>query len=118
MEEKWFVYTEGPDEDGEGEFVVHMIRSWTGNLLASVRLLVPMGAGVREGEGDGDGENPFDDPPSEHERREGSCEEGREGKFTEIVWEASGERYRDQTEEGAKEMARGVCEWCLGVKFP
>lgn len=115
MEEKWFVYTEGPDEDGkgQGECVVNMVRSWTGNLLAKVKVLVPNGGGVRE---EVEGENPFDDPPERSERQEGGfCEEAR---FTEIVWEASNERYRDQTEEGAKEMVRGVCEWCLGVTFP
>ena len=35
--------------------------------------------------------------------------------IVEIVWESSQERYRDQTEEGAKAMAREVCRWCLNV---
>lgn len=38
--------------------------------------------------------------------------------FVEIVWESSQERYRNQTEEGAKAMAREVCRWCLNVTLP
>lgn len=45
-------------------------------------------------------------------------EGGVDARFTEIVWESSLNRYRDQTEEGAKELAREVCRWCMDVELP
>jgi len=38
-------------------------------------------------------------------------------KITEIVWESNPARHRNQIEEGARTMAREVCNWVLGVKL-
>ena len=89
MEDKWFVYADGPD--AQGNAVVHMFRSWTGYKMVELKIKVPL---------DDDGE--FEEEDS---------------KVTEITWESSKERHRDQTEEGAKSMAREVCNWVLDVKL-
>ena len=39
------------------------------------------------------------------------------GEITELVWESSPERYRNQTEKGAKDLLREVCKWVLRVKL-
>ena len=39
MEDKWFVYVEGPDRHGMA--MVHMARSWTGHMMADVKLEFP-----------------------------------------------------------------------------
>ena len=120
MEEKWNVYTEDVEGDGQGEgaghvrernYIVNMVRSWTGFLLVSVRLEV-VDAGS-----EGQMENPIADPgdPDGESTQRSS---GRQARFTEITWESSNERYKNQTEAGAKEMVRGVCDWCLGVTLP
>jgi hypothetical protein len=36
MEDKWFVYADGPDNDGK--ISVHLIRSWTGFRIAEVKI--------------------------------------------------------------------------------
>jgi hypothetical protein len=89
MEDKWFVYADGPD--AEGNAVVHMFRSWTGHKMAELKIKVPL---------DDDGEFIEED-----------------SKITEITWESSEERHKSQTEEGAKAMARQVCNWVLDVKL-
>lgn len=45
MEDKWFVYTDGPD--AEGHAVMHFHRSWTGYKIAEVVIEVVEG-GVEE----------------------------------------------------------------------
>ncbi|KAF4626584.1 hypothetical protein G7Y89_g11578 [Cudoniella acicularis] len=89
MDNKWFVYADGPD--ARGNAVVYMVRSWTGYKLVELKIKVPV---------DEDGKFAEED-----------------SKITEITWESSQERYTDQTEEGAKEMAREVCNWVLDVKL-
>ena len=74
--------------DTNGRATVYMCRSWTGHTIVELKLQMPS-----EGE-DGD------------------------ARFVEIVWESSEERYRGQTEEGAKGLAKEVCRWCLDVTLP
>ena len=87
MEDKWFVYTEGPDTSGEA--VTYFARSWTGYSMAEVKM-----------------------------QTLGGTSDGKAGaRFTEIIWESSPERYRSQTEDGAKTMVKEVLKWCMGVSF-
>ena len=90
MEDKWFVYADGPD--AQGQAVVHMFRSWTGRKMVEVKVQVPV-----------DKEGGFVDADS---------------SITEITWESNQERYRDQTKEGAKSMVKEVCNWCMNVSLP
>ncbi|KAJ9610456.1 hypothetical protein H2200_005233 [Cladophialophora chaetospira] len=85
MEDKWFVYTDGPDAQGNG--VVHMFRSWTGMKMIEARFTVRL---------DDDGEVAKQD-----------------ARFTELVWETA----HGLTEDEAVDMARGVCEWCMGMRM-
>lgn len=94
MEDKWFVYADGPDVHGDA--VVHMCRSWTGYRMVEVKIKVP----CRDGDGEGEGADEVD------------------ARIVEITYESSPERCRGQTEEGAKTMAREVCRWVMEVKLP
>ncbi|KAI1264520.1 hypothetical protein F5Y18DRAFT_428149 [Xylariaceae sp. FL1019] len=89
MEDKWFVYAEGPDE--RGEVVVHMHRSWTGYENIRLKVNVPLDA-------------------------EGNVK-AEDGRIREIVWETDEERYSGVDEMEAKRTAEGVCEWVLGVEL-
>jgi hypothetical protein len=89
MEDKWFIYADGPDTQGIA--VVHMFRSWTGYKMAELKIKAPL---------DEDGEFVEED-----------------SKITEITWESNQERYRGQTEEAAEVMVREVCNWVLDVKL-
>jgi hypothetical protein len=86
MEDKWFVYTEEPDDKGCS--AVYFIRSWTGFPVAKAKIEMPM---TRKG-------------PDE-----------KAARFTEITWESSAERFNGPTSEQAKEWAIGVCSRLLGV---
>lgn len=46
MEDKWFIYSEGPD--GSGKLKVHFHRSWTGMKIAELFVVVDL-----KGEGAG-----------------------------------------------------------------
>jgi hypothetical protein len=89
MEDKWFIYTEGPDAAGVA--TLHLIRSWTGNPTAAITMHIPGTPDAPQEEG---------------------------ARFTAIMWESDEERIRGATEEGSKEMAVTVCEWVLGVQLP
>ena len=89
MEDKWFVYADGPD--AQGNAMVHMFRSWTGHRMAELKIKVPL-------------------------NEDGEFEEG-DAKVTEITWESNQKRYTNQTEAGAKSMAEEVCRWVLDVKL-
>jgi hypothetical protein len=89
MEDKWFVYADGPD--AEGTVVVHMHRSWTGYENFRLLLHVPLDA-------------------------EGNLEE-EDSNILELTWETDETRYRGGGEAEAKEIAEGVCSWVLGVKL-
>ncbi len=90
MEDKWFIYADGPDAQGNAS--LHMFRSWTGHKMLELKLIIGTDESGEIGKGD--------------------------AHFTEIVWESDEDRYRGQTEEGAKSMALEICRWCLGVELP
>jgi hypothetical protein len=88
MEDKWFVYTDGPDDDGIA--TIHMFRSWTGFPMFEVKLHVPV---------------IVDEPGGD----------GGAAAFTEITWESSPERISLASEGSSKDEAMTVCSWVLGV---
>ncbi|KAF1994666.1 hypothetical protein P154DRAFT_367764 [Amniculicola lignicola CBS 123094] len=90
MEDKWFVYADGPD--AQGNAVLHMFRSWTGYKLIELELVIEL-------------------------NEDGEVME-KDSYITEITWESNNERIVEQTEEKAKTMAKEVCNWVLGVKLP
>ena len=98
MEDKWFVYATGPD--ARGNVAVHMHRSWTGFKILELKIKIPL---APEGGGGGVGS-------------EGTLAEDG-ARVTELVWESDPDRHRNQTEERAREEARSVCSWVLGVKL-
>jgi hypothetical protein len=85
MEDKWFVYADGPDVNGK--VVVHFVRSWTGVLIAQVEMQLEKSTGGK----------------------------GNKASFEFLVWESSNEDIRDPSEHFAKEMVQGVCSWVLGA---
>lgn len=89
MEDRWFIYADGPDAQGNG--AIHMYRSWTGYKNFEAKVLMKM---------DDDGEVKEDI------------------HFTEITWESDSSRLDGMTEEGAKEMAKAVCNSCMDIKLP
>lgn len=89
MEDKWFVYAEGPD--AEGRVLIHMHRSWTGKKIVELEIKM---------RGD-----------SEEEKKTGSAE------IMGITWEMDEEVIRDHSEEKAKYNALEVCKWVLGVRL-
>ncbi|KAK0111406.1 hypothetical protein ONS95_001766 [Cadophora gregata] len=89
---------EGSHKQSTGPEIMRlfMVRSWTGNLVYIIRILV-----LRE-----------------ESRSGGKKEEGdMEGRILGIVWETDEERVRGQSESVAKESAREVCRWILGVQL-
>ena len=87
MEDKWFVYADGPD--AEGHAALHMYRSWTGCETIKLDIEVEKkGAGAP-----------------------------RKTQITAITWESDGEKIKNPSEKLAKEMALEVCNWVLGVKL-
>jgi hypothetical protein len=88
MDDKWFVYADGPDTQGKA--VIHMYRSWTSDHIVEVTLMLEM---------DEDGEIAEKD-----------------ARITGIAWTDDRQVYSDEmTEEEAKEIAREVCAWCMDV---
>lgn len=90
MEDKWFVYADGPDTQGNA--ILHMYRSWTGFKMAEVKLVIELD-------------------------EDGKLAE-KDAFFTEITWESDPERLREKTEEEAKTMVKEVCNWCMDVQLP
>ena len=90
MEDRWFLYAEGPDPQGNA--ALHMFRSWTGFPMAKLHINVPMG-------------------------KDGGMVEA-DAVITKLTWESSDDRYKSQSEEGAKSMARGICSFILDVEIP
>lgn len=73
-----------------------MVRSWTGNLVYILRILVlrdESRSGGKKGEGE------------------------MEGRILGITWETDVKHVRGQDENVAKETAREVCRWILGVQL-
>ncbi|MCJ1476906.1 hypothetical protein MMC13_005575 [Lambiella insularis] len=89
MEDRWFVYADGPSADGHA--ALHFFRSWTGIKVAEVTISVPA-------------------PPSGPTTLESTA------WITGITWETSGstsELPRDN--QWAKETVIEVCRWVLDV---
>lgn len=98
MEDKWFVFADGDEVDGQegkaGEMRVHFFRSWTGMKI--FELVVEL--------------------DESKERKDGKGDE-RGGKIKELRWESSPEMVGDEGEEGAKEMVTEVCRWVLDIEL-
>ena len=88
-EDKWFVYSEGPDADGRVE--LHMYRSWTGFKMVQLSIQT----------------NPF---------HEGDIHESTGlAEITSITWEVNPGMDEEEDWEWAESTALGVCEWVLNV---
>ncbi|MCJ1434120.1 hypothetical protein MMC27_003486 [Xylographa pallens] len=91
MEDKWFVFADGPDP--EGHVYMHFYRSWTGIKVAEVDIEIGDSSG-------GDGLH---------------CA----AHMTSVTWEASQEvTCGRQDERSAKRTVREVCRWVMGVELP
>jgi hypothetical protein len=90
MEDKWFVYADGPD--AQGRAILHMFRSWTGYKVVQIAIEVPV--------------------------EDGGVIAGGRPRITGITWESSEDVVAGNDEQTAKEYALGVCNWVLGVKLP
>lgn len=89
MEDKWFVYADGPND--EGEVRIHFHRSWTGFKVAEVKIVIDQKQKGKDGKND--------------------------VFFEEIVWESEKKRV-NQDEVDAKEMVVNVAEWCMAAASP
>ena len=91
MEDKWFVYADGPD--AQGNATIYMHRSWTGYKVVEAKFVVDLD-------------------------EQGNVKENDVGaRITEITWETDEEKVRGQDEDEAKDRFKGVCNWCLGVNL-
>ena len=88
MEDKWFVYADGPDANGDA--VVHFHRSWTGLKVVALKIKIPL---------DEDGEV-----------------EETDSLVTDVIWESDGNGIRGPSLDTAKKSAKDVCSWVLDVK--
>lgn len=93
MEDKWFVYADGPDVEGHAK--MHFFRSWTGFKIAEVEIAIVM-----------------EEPAQQGKKSVEPC-----ARIKEIMWESSESSIRGNTEEGAKEGVLEVLRWVLGVKL-
>lgn len=90
MDDKWFVYTDGPDEHGRS--IIHFYRSWTMYKLLEVTMMLPL---------DDEGQTVNQD-----------------ARLTEIARTDDRDVYNDEmSEQEAVEMALGVFKWCMHVKL-
>lgn len=88
-EDKWFVYSDGPDADGEVR--LHLHRSWTG--IKQIELVIDGGL-------------------------EGYGKEGKGACVTSIIFENDPEKkWKDADVEEYKKVAREVCWWVLNVRL-
>lgn len=87
MEDRWMCNADAPDD--RGDFVVHVHRSWTGDELfrMNVVLAVPVGEAV----------------PAYTDKRHAT--------ITDIIWESDSFL---ATEIEAKDLARAVCRGVMG----
>ncbi|KAI0451631.1 hypothetical protein F5B21DRAFT_378840 [Xylaria acuta] len=98
MDDRYFVYANGPSPDGE--VVVHIHRSWTGYALADIAIKIPRG---RDG---------------------GPDPEGDGAKIAKITYEASQKRWDYEmiglaNLDTAKGFAMHVCgDWVFDIRFP
>lgn len=91
MEDKWFIYADGPDSQGKA--VVHMHRSWTGYEVVELKLALALG-------------------------EDGGFKE-EDARVTDITWETEESIYAGPTdkEEEMKGIAAEICLWVLNVKL-
>jgi hypothetical protein len=89
MEDKWFIYADGPDVDGD--IALHMHRSWTGDekIKLDIRTV-----------GDSKEES-----------------EAWKAEITAVTWETDETKTKWPSEEMAKFQALEGCNWVLGVKL-
>ncbi|KAL1604749.1 hypothetical protein SLS60_004289 [Paraconiothyrium brasiliense] len=87
MEDKWFVYAEGPD--GQGNATLHFHRSWTGSKMVEAKLVIEL-------------------------NENGEVLE-KDARFTEVTWETDKERYNGDMD--APGMVLEVLQWCMGCKI-
>jgi hypothetical protein len=92
MDDRWAVWSEGPDERGRCKIV--MCRSWTGHRIFEVEVKLKRLDGGNE---------------------RGSKEVG--GWITGLVWEENKDVVTVESERDAKRMVRGVCKGVLGVEL-
>ncbi|KAK4207693.1 hypothetical protein QBC37DRAFT_433078 [Rhypophila decipiens] len=88
MEDKWFIYADGPDT--EGNATVHMHRSWTGHKIVELKIKIPL-------------------------TDAGEVKE-EDAKITELIWESDKKAY-NASEDDAKVTAQEVCRWVLHVEL-
>lgn len=88
-EDKWFVYSEGPDADQVVR--LHMHASWTG--FKHIEMCIDAG---------------FD----------GYGRDGEGARITSLMWESDPERgWKNADAAAYKAVARKVCSWVLGVEL-
>jgi len=92
MDDRWAVWSEGPDERGRCKIV--MCRSWTGHRIFEVEIKLKRleGVGNRGGKDVG-------------------------GWITGLVWEENKDVVSVESERDAKRMVRGVCKGVLEVEL-
>ncbi|KAF2748767.1 hypothetical protein M011DRAFT_466539 [Sporormia fimetaria CBS 119925] len=88
-EDKWFIYADGPDS--EGEVRLHFHRSWTG--IKVFELVIDAGL-------------------------DGYGKDGQGASITSIIYENDPEeKWKDADAEEYKRVAREVCWWVLNVRL-
>jgi hypothetical protein len=87
MEDKWFVYADGPDAHGNA--ALHFYRSWTGYKMVEAKLVMELN---ENGEVMDTG-----------------------ARFTELTWETNRERYNGDMD--APGTVLDVSEWCMGCQI-
>jgi hypothetical protein len=93
MDDKWAIWSEGPDERGRCK--VLMCRSWTGHRIFEVEVSLKK---LERGDG-----------------RRGNRDIG--GWITGLVWEENKDVARVESERDAKSIVRSVCKVFLGVEL-
>lgn len=89
MEDRWVCFADAPD--ARGDFVVHVHRSWTGDEVLRVKVVLAV---------------PDEDNGSAHT-------DERHATIADITWD-SGDNSFLATEVEAKDLATGVCRGVLG----
>jgi hypothetical protein len=91
MDDKWFVYTTGPDTDGQA--VIHFHRSWTGYKIFEATLMVPLQETGEYAK------------PGAH--------------FSNIAWTTDKKSYAaEMNSEKAKKNVTEIFNWCMDVVLP
>ncbi|EQB45954.1 hypothetical protein CGLO_15084 [Colletotrichum gloeosporioides Cg-14] len=96
MEDRWMCRSDGPDE--QGNIVVHVYRSWTGNEQFQMKVTASSlrGTALRGSEAKISGQN--------------------DAEITEITWD-TGSGDTQMSEEDAKSLATTICKRVLGCEL-